>query len=373
MKFTNKDLEFLNKYDFPKLRVSQNIAVGLSGGVDSSVTALVLKAQGHKVTGIFMKNWEEDSPECTATLDFNDVEAFCQKFDIPYYAMNFAKEYKSKVFEQFLEDYRQGHTPNPDIFCNREIKFDHFFNSVMKMGFDLLATGHYAQTNLEKSFLLKGIDNNKDQSYFLSGVRKHVFQKVIFPLGKLEKSQVREIAHYFDLPNKEKKDSTGVCFIGERNFRKFLKDYICSQVGEFRTLDQSVVGVHEGACFYTLGQRKGLGLGGPGEPWYVVDKDSQQNIVYVERQKDHPRLFKSGLVAEDLNFFIDKNLIEQNKIYTAKIRHRQKDQECRITLQDENTLKVDFLKNQRAVCKRQFIALYDQEQCIVGGVIASAF
>ena len=266
-----------------EINSSSTVVVGMSGGVDSSVTALLLKQQGYRVIGIYMKNWEEldENGVCTSAADFEDVAQTCSQLNIPFQAVNFTEEYKQNVFRNFIDEYEKGHTPNPDILCNKEIKFKVFFQKAMDLGADFLATGHYCRT--DGKTLMKGKDPGKDQSYFLYAVDQTVLKKVLFPIGDLEKSEVRKIAAEYDLPTKTKKDSTGICFIGERKFRSFLSNYIKTQKGEFRLLDGTVVGEHEGACFYTVGQRKHLGLGGQGERWFVVDKNTDENIVYVER------------------------------------------------------------------------------------------
>ncbi len=361
----------ISKYNIPDLLDSpKKIMVGMSGGVDSAVAALILKAQGHEVIAGFMKNWneEDDSGVCTAEADYDDVISVCESLDIPYYAFDFSKEYFEKVFTQFIEDYKNGHTPNPDIFCNIEIKFNHFFKTALNLGVDYVATGHYCSIKKEndKYFLAKGKDSKKDQSYFLAGINEEVLSKVLFPLGNLEKSQVREIAKDFKLKNAKKKDSTGVCFIGERNFKKFLSEYIESTKGKFKKLDGTVVGNHEGACFYTLGQRKGLGLGGPGEPWYVVKKNHDDNTVYVERNKNHPELLRKSIVAKELNWI---NFTPSEKFdCSAKIRYRQADSKCSVRY-DQGKLVVEFEENQRAVCPKQIIAFYQNDKCIGSGVI----
>ncbi len=365
------NFDFLNQYSIEEMSVPKKVIVGMSGGVDSAVAALILKAQGHEVTGVFMKNWDEidENGNCTAEQDFQDVIAVCETLDIPYYSFNFVEEYREKVFNQFIEDYKQGLTPNPDIFCNKEIKFNHFYENCLKLGADLIATGHYCRT-IEKDgekLLAKGRDPKKDQSYFLAGIDQSVLQKVLFPLGDLLKTEIRTIATHYNLPVKDKKDSTGVCFIGERNFRNFLQEYIESQKGQFMTPEGEVVGEHEGMCFYTLGQRKGLGLGGPGNPWYVVKKDIEKNIVYVARDKYHPFLMNDSLEATPVNIL--SNYKNKSFDCTAKIRYRQQDQECRVKFQNGKII-ADFKEPQRGICPKQYVAFYDDDICLGGGVIS---
>lgn len=352
------------------------IIVGMSGGVDSSVAAVRLKKMGHEVIGLFMKNWDEkdERGECTATKEFEDVKKVCERFDIPYYSVEFVEEYYENVFKEFLNEYKMGWTPNPDILCNREIKFKVFFKKAMELGADYLATGHYCQIDNRngKSTLIKGVDQGKDQTYFLYTIKEEILDKVIFPIGDLQKSEVRDLAQEYGLHNQDKKDSTGICFIGERNFKEFLGQFIDFHPGEFLTLDGESVGKHSGAMFYTLGQRKGLGLGGPGEPWYVVDKDPKLNIVYVERGHEHPHLERSELFVNQIEWV---NPIEEFNFplnCKAKIRYRQKDQKCTIVrVSDENgeRIKVIFDEPQRAATLRQSVVFYIDERCLGGGII----
>ncbi|MFG1483679.1 tRNA 2-thiouridine(34) synthase MnmA [Halobacteriovorax sp. HFRX-2_2] len=358
----------------------KTVIVGMSGGVDSSVCAALLKEQGYNVIGMFMKNWEEqdENGNCKASLEFEDVVAVCEKLDIPYYSVDFVKEYRDNVFANFLEEYEQGFTPNPDILCNREIKFKVFFNKAMELGADYLATGHYCQTKKidGKSKLIKGLDNNKDQTYFLYTIKSKVLDKVLFPVGAIEKPQVREIAKKYDLITHDKKDSTGICFIGERNFKNFLSNYIHIKEGDFELLDGTKVGRHSGSAFYTIGQRKGLGLGGPGEPWFVVGKDTERNVVIVERGEKHGALYADYLTATDLSWVDEEFWPEAGMKLKAKIRYRQKDQECTITEVSEDFVRVDFDTPQRAIAKRQSIVFYTniegEEVCLGGGMIKEA-
>jgi tRNA-uridine 2-sulfurtransferase len=342
------------------------IVVGMSGGVDSSVSALILKLQGFKVIGLFMKNWDETNPDgtCSSDHDYQDVIKVCEKLDIPYYSINLVKEYWDGVFQEFLDDYKKGLTPNPDILCNREIKFKVFLERALLLGADYLATGHYCQ--LQDHKLLRGADPNKDQTYFLYAVKKDAFKKVLFPIGHLPKLKVRELAEKFDLATSKKKDSTGICFIGERNFKNFLSQYIESTKGHFVDLRGKILGKHDGACFYTLGQRKGMGVGGPGEPWFVVGKDLNQNQVILAQGDDHPALYTDGLIAHELNWLVDA----PNSSFraTARVRYRQKDEPCFVEI-NGSEIKVTFDRPQRAVTPRQSVVFYQGEVCLGGGMI----
>ena len=275
----------------------ERIVIGMSGGVDSSVAALLLKQQGYDVVGVFMKNWEEkdENGTCTAAEDWEDVQAVCDKIDIPYYSVNFAKEYYDRVFSYFLDEYRKGRTPNPDVLCNREIKFKAFLDYAMKLGAEKMATGHFVRSEVRDGHpvLLKGDDPNKDQSYFLYMLKEAQLAKSLFPVGGMTKAQVREIARQNGLPVASKKDSTGVCFIGERNFRQFLQGFLPMQPGDMRTEDGETVGEHIGLAYYTLGQRRGLGIGGRGDgrSWFVIGKDLEHNVLLVSQGEDSPRLY----------------------------------------------------------------------------------
>lgn len=355
----------------------KTIVVGMSGGVDSSVAAILLKEQGHHVIGLFMKNWEEkdENGVCTSEKDFKDVVSVCDKLDIPYYSVEFVEEYREKVFDGFIADLKKGLTPNPDILCNREIKFKVFFEKALELGADYLATGHYCKIHKshDRYYLAKGDDPKKDQSYFLHEIDGNVLEKVLFPLAEIEKTKVREIAEKYNLDNKHKKDSTGICFIGERNFKNFISQYIQYGEGPFKTLDGQTVGTHSGSAFYTIGQRKGLGLGGPGEPWYVVEKNHHENIVYVERGENHPALFCKELWAEHIHW-IDQDFSWNDKKLFCKIRYRQQDQICSLTFQD-NRYHIIFDQPQRAVTLGQSIVFYcdyeGERLCLGGGVITN--
>ncbi len=348
------------------------VVVGMSGGVDSSVSALLLKQQGFNVIGLFMKNWEEqdDNGVCLASREYEDVISVCEHLGIPYYSVNFVKEYWDQVFSFFLKELKEGYTPNPDILCNREIKFNAFLAKAKSLGADYLATGHYCQIGRDPEHpkLLKGLDPGKDQSYFLYTQKEEILKQVLFPIGHLNKSDVRKIAEDHGLATADKKDSTGICFIGERNFKQFLKKYISYSSGHFQTLQGEKVGVHEGAAFYTIGQRKGLGIGGAGLPWFVVSKCIKKNIVYVEQGTDHPALYSDTLTATDISWVASTppTLPLQCK---AKIRYRQSDQPCIIEKEDNGTLFVKFLNPQRAITPRQSIVFYQEDHCLGGAMI----
>lgn len=352
------------------------VVVGMSGGVDSSVTAYLLKEQGYDVIGIFMKNWDEkdEAGVCTAEEDYEDVRRVSTQLGIPYYTVNFTKEYWDRVFSYFLEEYKKGRTPNPDVMCNKEIKFKAFLDHALKLGADYIATGHYARVDYRDGEykLLRGLDNNKDQTYFLCALNQYQLSKSMFPIGHLQKSEVRAIAEREGLVTASKKDSTGVCFIGERDFDKFLDNYLPAQPGDIMTLDGKVVGRHSGLMHYTLGQRKGLGIGGigTGEPWFVVEKDLKKNILYVVQGDKHPMLYSNGLIASDLNWVSDKPKPKSFEC-TAKFRYRQPDNEVSVYLTDDNKCKVMFKKPQKAVTPGQAVVFYDGEECLGGGLIDS--
>ena len=351
--------------------MKKTVVLGMSGGVDSSVCAVLLKDMGYNVIGLFMKNWDEldKNGKCMASLDYEDVVSVCKKLDIPCYSINFEKEYKEKVFDEFVSDFQKGLTPNPDVLCNREIKFKVFYEKALELGADFVATGHYCQTD-EFGNLLKGRDLGKDQTYFLYAVKSDVLKKVLFPIGNLEKKVVRQIAREYDLKTKDKKDSTGICFIGERNFKNFLGNYLDFIKGDFQDLSGNIVGEHTGAAFYTLGQRKGLGLGGQGEPWFVVGKDIQKNIVYVERGLKHPAMFSDTLVAEELTWISPTDLTFPFKC-KAKVRYRQPDQDCIIEKLENGKIHVSFPIPQRSVTPGQSVVFYFGDRCLGGGKITS--
>lgn len=342
----------------------KKIAVGMSGGVDSSVSALLLKNQGFEVFGLFMKNWEEadERGQCMASKEYEDVIACCNQLKIPYYSVNFTQEYQEAVFAQFLADCKAGLTPNPDILCNREIKFKVFLEKALELGADALATGHYCRVDAE-GHLLKGIDPDKDQSYFLSAVKQKALKKVLFPIGGLLKSDVRRLAREAHLPVSEKKDSTGICFIGKRDFKPFLAQFVGYSPGNLETLAGEVVGQHDGAAFYTIGQRKGLGLGGEGEAWFVVAKDVTRNVVIVERGVDHPALFAKELFAKNLSWVAEPPSSFPHRC-KAKVRYRQHDQNCTLYLEEADRVRVIFDEPQRAITPGQAIVFYDDQICL---------
>ena len=350
--------------------------VGMSGGVDSSVAALLLKEQGYDVVGLYMVNWEEQGENgcCTAEADYDDVRRVCNRLGIPYYTVNFAREYYDRVFEYFLQEYERGRTPNPDVLCNREIKFGPFRDYALSLGADYIATGHYCGIRHEGDthYLLKAADANKDQTYFLNQVTQPQFANVLFPLAGLTKPQVRAIAEQNGLSTAEKKDSTGICFIGERNFRHFLQSYLPAKPGEIRTLQGERVGEHIGLMYYTLGQRRGLNLGGRrGDAaegrWFVVKKDLENNVLYVSHG-DESVLFTNSCTVSGMNW-IPRAPAEDEFCCRAKFRYRQSEQGVRVKRTGEDTLKIFFDAPQRAVTPGQYAVLYAEDKCLGGGVI----
>ena len=352
----------------------QNIIVGLSGGVDSSVTAHLLKQQGHQVRGVFMQNWEDDDNDeyCSIKQDSFDAIAVADIIGIDIDIVNFAAQYKDKVFAYFLQEYQAGRTPNPDVLCNAEIKFKCFLDYAIEQGADTIATGHYARKEVRngKHYLLKGLDANKDQSYFLYRLQPFQLERALFPLGHLEKTEVRRIAAEAGLPTAAKKDSTGICFIGERPFRDFLANYFENKPGKMITSQGVWVGEHIGLMYYTIGQRQGLGIGGIAgaseEPWYVLDKNPADNTLIVG-QGEHPLLYHDTLTARQLAWLNEAP--EAGRVYQAKTRYRQPDQPCRITWQGEDEITVQFDEPQRAITPGQYLVLYDGARCLGGGVI----
>lgn len=351
------------------------VVVGMSGGVDSSVTALLLKQQGYDVIGIFMKNWDDTDElgHCTAEDDAEDVRRVCEHIGIPYYTVNFEKQYFDKVFEYFLEEYRNGRTPNPDVMCNREIKFGEFLQTALDLGADYVATGHYARvTEVDGKFqLLRGVDSNKDQTYFLNALNQSQLSHAMFPIGHLPKPEVRRIAEEAGLATAKKKDSTGVCFIGERNFKQFLSQYLPAQPGNMVDIRSGEVkGRHDGLMYYTLGQRQGLGIGGSGtgEPWFVVDKDLATNTLYVVQGDSHPCLYSTSLIATGVNW-IEGDMPEGEIQCTAKFRYRQPDQSVTLKKLANGTVQVVFDKPQRAITPGQAVVFYQDERCLGGGTI----
>lgn len=352
------------------------VVIGMSGGVNSSVAALLLKEQGYKVIGIFMKNWEEKDEfgECTATEDAEDARRICEAIGIPFYTVNFVQKYWDHVFTYFLDELKKGRTPNPDVLCNKEIKFKAFLDYAMKLGADYIATGHYTRVDYHDGAyrLLKGVDPNKDQTYFLCMLEQHQLAKTLFPIGHMKKAEVKEIAKKNGFVTAYKKESTGICFIGERNFRYFLKNYLPAQPGKIMNDSGEVMGEHEGLMYYTLGQRKGLGIGGQGtgEPWFVADKDLQNNILYVVQGSNHPALYSVGLKAVDLHWI--SGYPPQGEFRcTAKFRYRQPDQNVTVCMTTENTCIVHFDEPQRAITPGQFAVFYDGDVCLGAGTIDS--
>lgn len=357
--------------------MSTRVVVGMSGGVDSSIAAHLLKQQGYDVLGVFMKNWNDDdnTEQCTATQDFLDVLAVADVLDIEVEAVNFAAEYKERVFSYFLAEYQAGRTPNPDVLCNAEIKFKAFLDDAIARGAEFIATGHYVGKGQDadgRATLLRAADANKDQSYFLYRLNQAQLAPSLFPLAHLPKPEVRRIAAQIGLPNAAKKDSTGICFIGERNFRAFLERYLPRDPGDMTTPEGHVVGRHQGLTYYTLGQRQGLGIGGQkdgsDEPWFVAAKDMASNTLVVVQGHDHPLLQRSTLAAGQLNW-ISGVAPDPAKPYTAKTRYRQTDAPCRITRLDGDTLELAFDSPQWAVTPGQSVVLYDGEVCLGGGII----
>ncbi|OAQ15542.1 thiouridylase [Bibersteinia trehalosi Y31] len=369
---------------FPTLSAEQlaengkkKVICGMSGGVDSSVSAFILQQQGYIVEGLFMKNWEEDDDTdyCTAAADLADAQAVCDKLGIKLHKINFAAEYWDNVFEHFLAEYKAGRTPNPDILCNKEIKFKAFLEYAAEdLGADFIATGHYVRRPAlsETPKLLRGLDSNKDQSYFLYTLSEQQVGQSLFPVGDIEKPIVRAIAEDLGLATAKKKDSTGICFIGERKFKDFLARYLPAQAGEIKTVDGQVIGRHEGLMYHTLGQRKGLGIGGvkgaKENAWYVVEKDLINNVLIVAQGQDNSALLSKGLIASQLHW-VDRQPIRENLRCTVKTRYRQADIDCVIEPIDDETIRVIFDEPQIAVTPGQSAVFYQGEICLGGGVI----
>lgn len=345
----------------------KKVAIGLSGGVDSAVSALLLKERGYEVIGLFMKNWEEEN--CPAEQDFQDVRRIADLLEIPYYTFNFTKEYWDSVFSEFLDELKLGYTPNPDILCNREIKFKVFFQKALHLGADFLATGHYCQVEEGGSKLLRAIDENKDQTYFLYTLKKEQLKKILFPIGHLPKPRVKEIARERGFIVADKKESTGICFIGKRKFSSFISAYLPPKKGDFLSLDGKKLGTHEGIQFYTIGQRKGIGLGGNGEAWFVCKKNPEENTITLCQGTNHPALFGNRLSATDVSFIDEFPTLPLR--CSAKIRYRQKDQPCVIKSFENNELIVEFDSPVRAITARQSIVFYIDNICLGGALIKS--
>ncbi|ETT81050.1 tRNA 2-thiouridine(34) synthase MnmA [Viridibacillus sp. FSL R5-0477] len=353
------------------------VVVGMSGGVDSSVAAYLLKQQGYEVIGIFMKNWDDtdENGVCTATEDYDDVIKVCNQIGIPYYAVNFEKQYWDKVFTYFLEEYKAGRTPNPDVMCNKEIKFKAFLEHAMSLGADYLATGHYARIDRSgdgEVLMFRGVDENKDQTYFLNQLTQEQLKHVMFPIGDIEKKEVRKIAEEAGLATAKKKDSTGICFIGERNFKEFLSKFLPAQPGKMETMDGVVMGQHDGLMYYTLGQRHGLGIGGDGEPWFVLGKDLERNVLLVGQGFHHDALYSTSLTAVKMSYTSTKKL-PRKFFCTAKFRYRQTDTPVEVEILEDGSTQITFEEPVRAITPGQAVVLYDGEVCLGGGTIDEVF
>lgn len=350
----------------------ERIVVGLSGGVDSSVSAWLLQQQGREVIGVFMQNWEDDNNDahCSIKEDARDAIAVADLIGCDVELVNFSKEYKDRVFAYFLAEYSAGRTPNPDVLCNAEIKFKSFLDYALSLGAEQIATGHYARTDKDaegRTRLLRGLDTGKDQSYFLYRLSQAQISRAVFPIGHLQKSEVRRLAAEARLPNHAKKDSTGICFIGERPFREFLNRYLPRQPGPMQTPEGRVVGEHMGLMYYTLGQRQGLGIGGPGEPWYVAGKDLPGNVLVVVQGHNHPLLFQPSLRAAQLSWLADTPPPAGR--YSAKTRYRQQDATCTLTFPEPGICEVQFDEPQWAITPGQSLVLYQGDVCLGGGII----
>lgn len=356
--------------------MAKRVILGMSGGVDSSVSALLLKQAGYEVIGLFMKNWDEkdDDGVCTSTDDSDDARRVANQLDIPYYTVNFEKEYWDRVFTYFLDEYNKGRTPNPDVMCNQEIKFNAFLDYALKLDGDCIAMGHYAQVEKRDDgyCLLRGKDTNKDQSYFLSRIGQKSLSKTIFPIGHLDKSQVRKVAQENGLYTALKKDSTGICFIGERDFDEFLDKYILAQEGDLIDVKGNKVGKHTGLIHYTLGQRKGIGIGGvgSGEPWFVVGKNLKKNIVYVAQGENHPALFSTSLIGESPSWILEKPPSIPFKC-SAKFRYRQSDIPVTVDILEDGNLHIIYDHPVKAVTPGQVAVLYQDEVCLGSSIIKS--
>ncbi len=357
--------------------MQKKVVVGISGGVDSSVAALLLKEQGYDVTGVFMKNWEEDDTDdfCSSEQDIDDAQAVCDSIGIPFKKINFAAEYWDNVFEHFLTEYNSGRTPNPDILCNKEIKFKAFLNYVHLLGGEYIATGHYARCRKadDGSFqLVKGVDNSKDQTYFLYTLGQEQLSQTLFPVGEIIKDEVRDIAQDNNLVTFNKKDSTGICFIGERKFKEFLSKFLPAQKGEIHDENGIKIGMHDGLMYYTIGQRQGLGIGGvknrPEVPWFAAQKDLENNVLIAVQGHNHPLLFKQSLKAIELSWCAGFATDDKFKC-KAKVRYRQQDQACEVSVNADGSVNVVFEEAQRAITPGQSVVFYDGDVCLGGGII----
>jgi tRNA-specific 2-thiouridylase len=352
------------------------VIVGMSGGVDSSVAAWLLLEQGYQVEGLFMKNWEQDDTDsyCPAAQDLADAQAVCNQLGIPLHTINFANEYWDRVFTHFLQEYELGRTPNPDVLCNKEIKFNAFLNHALTLGADFIATGHYAKNKIEGDvgYLYKAKDRDKDQTYFLHAVEPKALGKTLFPIGDYTKPEIRDFAKQLGLVTQAKKDSTGICFIGEKRFKSFLKEFILSKPGPIKGMNDDILGQHDGLMFYTIGQRQGLGIGGmqnaSEDPWYVVDKDVSTNTLYIAQGSQHPRLYAQGLICGPIHWIKDCSDNLPLTCY-AKNRYRQIEQGCMISPMDNNQHYVLFSTPQRAITPGQYVVFYDRNQCLGGATI----
>lgn len=362
------------------------VIVGLSGGVDSSIAAYLLKKEGYNVEAVFMRNWDSalnndilgnptiDEDICPQELDYNDAIKVAEKLDIPLRRVDFIKEYWDRVFTYFLDEYKKGRTPNPDILCNREVKFKAFLDYAMASDSDYIAMGHYARVehNETENKLLRGLDNNKDQTYFLSQLNQDQLSKTLFPIGHLNKSEVRKIAEELDLVTAKKKDSTGICFIGERNFKQFLQNYLPAKPGKMMTFSGEVIGEHQGLMYYTIGQRKGLGISGKGDAWFVVGKNLDENILYVGQGFENEYLYSNKCIVSEVNW-LPAEKFEGELHCTAKFRYRQKDVPVVLKWSNDNTLEVHMKENVRAVTPGQAAVFYDGEVCLGGGFIDDVY
>jgi tRNA-specific 2-thiouridylase len=357
--------------------MSKKVVVGISGGVDSSVSALLLKQQGYDVIGVFMKNWEEDDNDdfCSAEQDIADAQAVCDSIGIPFKKINFAAEYWDNVFEHFLAEYKAGRTPNPDILCNKEIKFKAFLNYVHLLGGKYIATGHYARCRKadDGSFqLVKGVDGSKDQTYFLYTLGQEQLSQTLFPVGEIIKDKVRDIAKENNLVTFDKKDSTGICFIGERKFKEFLSKFLPAQKGDIHDENGIKIGIHDGLMYYTIGQRQGLGIGGvknrPETPWFAAQKDLENNVLIAVQGHNHPLLFKPSLKAMELSWCAGFAPADKF-ICAAKVRYRQQDQACEVTVNTDGSVDVVFDEPQRAITPGQSVVFYNGDICLGGGII----